>query len=81
MNVSIRCYFRRNALVCSVISNSDAWTIADEFGPASLHLISAHYTLFDLNIVIKGRRIVTYSRILSGLQQCTLQLLSVVCRL
>jgi hypothetical protein len=70
-----------NALVCSVISTLDAWTIIDEFGPASLNLISAHYTLFDLNIVINGRRIVTYSRILSGIQQCTLQLLSVVCRL
>ena len=68
-----------NALVCSVISTLDAWKIIDEFGPGSLQLISAHYTLFDLNIVINGRRIVTYSRILSGLQQCTLQLLSVVC--
>ena len=76
VNVSIRCYFRRNALVCSVISLPDAWYLADTHGHPLLNLIKARISLLPSTVVASGRVAEAYSDILQGIKAITRQILN-----
>jgi hypothetical protein len=76
VNVSIRYYFRRNALVCSVISLPDAWYLADTHGHPLLNLIKAKISLLPSTVVASGRVAEAYSDILQGIKAITRQILN-----